>query len=62
MKRLLGILILLGGLALGAAALGQYAPPPAVPPEEITLKQIATRTDELGKTVEKMRAAGVSSG
>jgi pimeloyl-ACP methyl ester carboxylesterase len=56
MKRL-GILSLL--LALGQAARGQYAPPAPMPPDDATRKQIESRTDELRKVVERMRAAGV---
>ena len=60
MNRQLGILSLLGGLTLGGvAALGQYAPPPTVPQEDATLKLIASRTDELGKAITRLRSLGV---
>jgi hypothetical protein len=59
MKRHLGIGFLLGCLALGGAgALGQYAPPPTVPPDEATLKQIEAGTDELGRKIRQLKDLG----
>src|SRR5438874_1456136 len=53
---------LLASLLLGvvlAGACGQYAPPPAVAQDEAILKQITTRTNELGAAIKKLRELGM---
>jgi hypothetical protein len=59
MNRQLEILSLVGILAVGnAAARGQYEPPPAMPPEGEVLKQISSRTDQLGRLIANLRSLG----
>jgi hypothetical protein len=57
----LGILSLLCTLALGSAgARGQYEPPPAMLPDGDTLKEIANRTDELGREIGRLKSLGAA--
>jgi pimeloyl-ACP methyl ester carboxylesterase len=46
-------------LACAATALAQYAPPPNMPPDEATLKEIDARKDRLDQAVKRLRSQGV---